>query len=180
MIAIRHFGGPMSFFLLCFSLHRREHFLSHLSLTPRPPLSKLYILHHDSPHADLERRSTRSRRFRRRQPSTLHLLPPTGQLRHRPEIALAHSPLDLHLQEQTNLFELMLPLSIIEMEVRRMNGCRDLFRLGFYCWCCCVGFGLQFFEFLQWRHPSNTSRALFFQLHILLLPFSPAAAFSSY
>ncbi|KAL9154187.1 hypothetical protein ABFS82_10G098500 [Erythranthe guttata] len=117
MIAIRHFGGPMSFFLLCFSLHRREHFLSHLSLTPRPPLSKLYILHHDSPHADLERRSTRSRRFRRRQPSTLHLLPPTGQLRHRPEIALAHSPLDLHLQEQTNLFELMLPLSIIEMEV---------------------------------------------------------------
>ncbi|KAL9154188.1 hypothetical protein ABFS82_10G098500 [Erythranthe guttata] len=118
MIAIRHFGGPMSFFLLCFSLHRREHFLSHLSLTPRPPLSKLYILHHDSPHADLERRSTRSRRFRRRQPSTLHLLPPTGQLRHRPEIALAHSPLDLHLQEQTNLFELMLPLSIIEMEVK--------------------------------------------------------------
>ncbi|KAL8040481.1 hypothetical protein ABFX02_10G100800 [Erythranthe guttata] len=61
------------------------------------------------------------------------------------------------------------------MEVRRMNWCRDLFRLGFYCWCCCVGFGLQFFEFLLWRHPSNTSRALFFQLHILLLPFSPAA-----
>ncbi|KAL7102219.1 hypothetical protein ACP275_08G105400 [Erythranthe tilingii] len=33
---------PRSHFLLCFSLHRREHFLSHLSLTPRPPLSKLY------------------------------------------------------------------------------------------------------------------------------------------
>ncbi|KAL7096831.1 hypothetical protein ACP275_10G104700 [Erythranthe tilingii] len=152
MIAIRHFGGPMSFFLLFYayklnaynfslslslSLFFSQYTASSVSHTvPFSPLflsppertfpltslsdaaaAALKTLHHHSPHADLERRSTRSRRFRRRRPSTLHLLPPTGQLRHRPEIALAHSPLDLHLQEQTNLFELMLPLSIIEISL---------------------------------------------------------------